>query len=175
MYEKLPLVDFTAPRVISHRTRAGNISSNDTITQDFEDAEAILMLAGLNANISPADVINAREKYMIEMQPGNETTPSQITDVSMRQRGLRKPHYTRLLVFDERLLFQAACCLPLKIIAASLDGAPVFGRVLFCSYSEESGGKLVYEFTERGAELVVDLKRGEKSTKAQRHIFSGIE
>lgn len=173
-YEKLPLVDLTAPKVLSRRNRAGNIASNDTIAQDIDDAEMILKLAGLNVDLSPNDIIDAREKYMIETQLNNETAPSaQTADISMRQKGVRRPHYTRLLVFENGLVFQTACCLPLKVIAASLDGAPVSGRILFNSHSEECGGKLVYEFQGKGSEMIVDIKRGE-STRAQRLIFRGI-
>jgi len=172
-YEKLPLVDLTAPKVLSRRNRTGNITSNDTIAQDVEDAETILKLAGLNVNLSPSDIIDAEEKYMIETQPDNEAVHStQTQDISMRQRGVRRPHYSRLLVFDNALVFQAACCLPLKVIAASLNGAPVSGRILFNSHSEEGGGKLVYEFLGKGVEMIIDLKRGE-SSRAQRHIFLG--
>lgn len=174
-YEKLPLPDLTAPKVLSRRNRTGNITSNDSIAQDSEDAEVILKCAGLNGNLSPRDIIDAGEKYMIETQPNNEAaSSSQTPDIGMRQKGVRRPHYTRLLAFDNRLVFQAACCLPLKVIAASLDGAPVSGRILFSSHSEEGGGKLVYEFLGSGIEMVIDLKRGE-STRAQRHIFRGMK
>ncbi len=63
--------------------------------------------------------------------------------------------------------------MPLKVIAASLGGNAVSGRVLFNSHSEECGGKLVYEFDGKGTEMIIDLKRGE-STRAQRLIFLGI-
>jgi hypothetical protein len=170
-YEKLPLVDLSAPRVLSRRNRAGNIPSPDSITQDAEDAETILGLVGLCADLSPGNIIDAREKYMIETQPDKEEISSlQIPDIGMGQKGARRPHYARLLVFPHALVFQAACCLPLKVIAASLDGNPVPGRMLFNRHSEEHGGKLVYEFLGKGAEMVIDLKRGE-SSRAQRHIF----
>ena len=76
-------------------------------------------------------------------------------------------------MLDNGLIFQAACCLPLKVIAASLDGEAVSGKILFNSHSEEMGGKLVYEFQGKGTELIVDIKRGE-STRAQRLIFREI-
>jgi len=172
-YEKLPLIDLTAPRAISQRNRNDEVASKESIAQDAEDAESILKLAGLNKQVK--NIIDAREKYMVEIQPVNkETSSSSNKNVGMRQKGVRRPHYTCLLVFDNGLVFQAACCLPLKIIAASLDGAPVSGRILYAYYSEEGGGKLVYEFLGKGTEMVIDLKRGE-SAKAQRLIFKGIE
>jgi len=86
---------------------------------------------------------------------------------------MRKPHYTFLFASNNRMVFQAACCLPLKVIAASLDGDIVSGKVLYDSHSENEGGKLVYEFQGEGSELIIDVIRGE-STKAQRLIFKEI-
>ncbi len=173
-YEKLPLVDLTAPKALSHSNRTGNSTSKDIIAQNLEDAETILKSAGLNLNLRSENIFEASEKYMIETQTNNKVTnPSKDKTVSMRQKGGLKPHYTRLLIFDNRLVFQAACCLPLKIMAASLDGDTVSGRVVFSSHSEKSGGKLVYELLEKGTEIIIDLRRGE-STKAQRLIFRGM-
>ena len=174
-YEKLPLVDLTAPKVMSRRNRAENSSATqESISQDAEDAKIILRYAGLEGNLTPKSIIEADEKYMIETQPANTaTTPSESLNIDMRQKSVRKPHYTRLLVFGSGLVFQAACCLPLKVIAASLDGETVSGKILFNSYAEECGGKLVYAFMGKGAELIVDIKRGE-STRSQRLIFRGI-
>ena len=172
-YEKLPLIDLTAPRAISQRNRNDEAASKESIAQDAEDAESVLKLAGLNKQVK--NIIDAREKYMVEIQPlDGGTRSSGNKNLGMRQKGVRRPHYTRLLVFDNGLIFQSACCLPLKIIAASLDGNPVSGRMLFNSHSEEGGGKLVYEFLGKGTEMVVDLKRGE-GLKAQRLIFKGIK
>ena len=173
-YEKLPLVDLTAPKVLSRRNRAENSATQENISQDAEDAKIILRYAGLEGNLTPKSIIEADEKYMIETQPANPATSSSTSsNIEMRQKGIRKPHYTRLLVLDNGLVFQAACCLPLKVIAASLDGETVSGKILFNSYAEECGGKLVYEFQGSGTEMIVDVKRGE-STKAQRLIFRKI-
>lgn len=173
-YEKLPLVDLTAPKVLSRRNRAENITSKENISLDTEDAGMILTFAGLDGSLTQKRIIEADEKYMIGTQPANTaTTPSESLNIDMRQKSVRKQHYTRLLVFDSGLVFQAACCLPLKVIAASLDGETVSGKILFNSYAEECGGKLVYEFQGSGTEMIVDIKRGE-STKAQRLIFRGI-
>jgi len=173
-YEKLPLVDLTAPKVLSRRNRAENSATQENISQDAEDAKIILRYAGLEGNLTPKSIIEADEKYMIETQPANPATSSSASsNIEMRQKGVRKPHYTRLLVFGQKLIFQAACCLPLKVIAARLNGETVSGRVLFNSHSEECGGKLVYEFQGKGTEMIVDIKRGE-STRAQRLIFRGI-
>ena len=173
-YEKLPLVDLTAPKVLSRRNRAENSATQESISQDAEDAKIILRYAGMEGNLTPKSIIEADEKYMIETQPANPATSSSTSsNIEMRQKGIRKPHYTRLLVLDNGLVFQAACCLPLKVIAASMDGEAVSGRVLFNSHAEECGGKLVYEFQGSGTELLVDIKRGE-STKAQRLVFRGI-
>jgi len=173
-YEKLPLVALTAPKVVSRRNRAENTATQESISQDAEDAKIILRYAGLEGNLIPKSIIEAKEKYMIETQPANTATSSSASsNIEMRQKGIRKPHYTRLLVLDNGLIFQAACCLPLKVIAASMDGEAVSGRVLFNSHAEECGGKLVYEFQGKGTELIMDIKRGE-STRAQRLIFRGI-
>ena len=173
-YEKLPLIDLTAPKVLSRRNRAENSATPESISQDAEDAKIILRYAGLEGNLTPNSIIEANEKYLIETQPANTATSSSASsNIEMRQKGIRKPHYTRLLVFGQKLVFQAACCLPLKVIAARLDGETVSGRVLFNSHSEECGGKLVYEFQGKGTEMIVDIKRGE-STRAQRLVFRKI-
>ena len=62
------------------------------------------------------------------------------------------------------MVFQAACCLPLRVIAASLDCNTVSGRVLYNTHSENEGGKLVYEIQGKGSELIIDVRRGD-STK----------
>lgn len=173
-YEKLPLVDLTAPKVVSRRNRTENSATQEAISQDAEDAKIILRYAGLEGNLIPKSIIEANEKYLIETQPANTATSSSASsNIEMRQKGTRKPHYTRLLALDNGLIFQAACCLPLKVIAASLDGETVSGKILFNSHSEDSGGKLVYAFQGKGTELIMDIKRGE-STRAQRLIFRGI-
>ena len=173
-YEKLPMVDLTTPKVMSRRNRAENSATQESILQDAEDAKIILRYAGLEGNLTPKSIIEADEKYMIETHPANPSTSlSASSNIEMRQKGIRKPHYTRLLVLDNGLIFQAACCLPLKVIAASLDGEAVSGRVLFNSHSDECGGKLVYGFQGKGTGMVVDIKRGE-STRAQRLIFRKI-
>lgn len=174
LYEKLPLVDLTAPKVLSRRNRAENITSKENILRDTEDARMILTFAGLDGSFTPKRMIEADEKYMIGTRLANTvTTPSESLSIDMRQKSDRKPHYTRLLVFGQKLVFQAACCLPLKVIAASLDGGPISGKILFNSHSEECGGKLVYAFMGKGEELILDIKRGE-STRAQRLVFRGI-
>ncbi|TVM00608.1 MAG: hypothetical protein CV087_13495 [Candidatus Brocadia sp. WS118] len=170
-YEKLPLVDLHAPKALSLRNRTRTATSNDSLVQNLEDAKTILELAGLCVNLSVENIIHAREKYMVETPPYNKTVPSlQNSDGGMRQKGGRRPHYSHLFVLDDTLIFQSSCCLPLKVIAASLDGNPVSGRVLFARHSEEGGGKLAYEFQGKGTEIIIDLQRGE-SSRAQRHIF----
>ncbi len=109
---------------------------------------------------------------MTETQPNNTvTSSSEKMIIGMSQKGNQRSHYTRILVFDNKLVFQSACCLPLKVIAASLGGDIVSGRVLYKSHSEKCGGKLVYEFQGKGKEIIIDLRRG-KSTKVQRLIFA---
>ncbi len=164
-YEKLPLVNLNAPKVESHRSRAGKKPSEESIKQDNEDAERIMSLVELDGCVSPDNIIEANEKYMTETIPG-KTSKS----VSLGPGGMRKPHYTRLFALDNKMVFQAACCLPLRVIAANLDGDTVSGRVLYSTHSDEEGGKLVYEFQGEGSELIIDVKRGD-STKAQRLIF----
>jgi hypothetical protein len=171
-YEKLPLVDLTAPGTMSHQSRTMTDIPKEAITQNMEDARAILKLAGLTINMDSENTIEASEKHMIETQPDNAMTPSseKIT-IGTRQKGNRRSHYTRILVSDNKLIFQSACCLPLKIIAASLDGDTVSGRILYNSHSDKNGGKLVYEFTGKGTKMIIDLKRGE-SSKVQRLFFA---
>ncbi len=164
-YEKLPLVNFKAPRVESHRSRAGKKPSEESIKQDNEDAGKIMSLVKMDGSVSLDDKIEANEKYMTETMPGKISKA-----VSLGAGGMRKPHYTRLFTLDNKMVFQAACCLPLRVIAANLDGDTVSGRILYSAHSDEEGGKLVYEFQGEGSELIIDVKRGE-STKAQRLVF----
>jgi hypothetical protein len=171
-HEKLPLVDLNAPRATNHHSRTIVGRSKETITQNLKDARAILKFAGLNINLDSENIIEASEKYMIETRPNNTVTPSsEKMTIGMRQKGNRRSHYTRILVFDNKLIFQSACCLPLKITAASLDGNDVSGRILYNSHSEKSGGKLVYEFMGKGKKIIVDLRRGE-SSRVQRLFFA---
>ncbi|MGQ3686392.1 MAG: hypothetical protein ACUBOA_15510 [Candidatus Loosdrechtia sp.] len=170
-YEKLPLVDLSAPRVLSRRSRIGSDNPDEAFSQDIEDALRILKLADLEVNLCRENIIDAKEKYMVEIRPVSDTESSlDVFSMNLRQKGIRKPHYTRLLLFSDKLIFYSACCLPLQIIAASLDGKTVSGRILFTSHSEQEGGKLVYEFIGKGSEIMLDLRRG-KSTKAQRIVF----
>jgi hypothetical protein len=170
-YEKLPLVDLAAPKALSLHSRTMGNTSKEAITQNLEDAETVLKHAGLNISLV-SEIIEASEKYMIETQPNNTvTSSSEKMTVGMRQKGNQRSHYTRILVLDNKLIFQSACCLPLRVIAASLGGDTVAGRVLYNSHSEKGGGKLVYEFLGKGTEVIIDLKRGE-SSKAQRLIFA---
>jgi hypothetical protein len=170
-YEKLPLVDLAAPKALSRHSRTMGNTSKEAITQNLEDAETVLKHAGLNINLA-SEIIEASEKYMTETQPNNTvTSSSEKMIIGMSQKGNQRSHYTRILVFDNKLVFQSACCLPLKVIAASLGGDIVSGRVLYKSHSEKCGGKLVYEFQGKGKEIIIDLRRG-KSTKVQRLIFA---
>ena len=166
LYERLPLPDLTAPRAVSRRSRSSPSDENRAI--DFENAQSILESIGIGGSVCLNNAFEAQEKYMVEIQP--EGTPEGVPGISPNQKGHRKPHYTHMLAHNDNLVLQVACCLPLKIIAASLDGYHVSGRILFNTYSDEDGGKLVYEFTGGGQELVIDLKRG-NSTRAQRLIF----
>ena len=171
-YKKLPAIDLNVIKVASRRKRSLTSTPEEIIAQDTKDAETILN--STDVKLRTGKVIEATEKYLVERKTVNPVeSSSKSTTIDMKQQGVRKPHYTRLLVFDKRLVLQAACCLPLKVIAASLDGEPVSGRVLFNSHTEKEGGKLVYEFQGKGAEMVLDLKRGE-SARAQRLIFKGI-
>ena len=171
--EKLPLVDLNAPKAESHRSRAGKAPTEESVEQDQKDAEGIMSLTGLDKSVSLDNKIEAGEKYMIRTMPNkSKSHTSKSPGIGMKVN-MRKPHYTFLFAFDNKIVFQAACCLPLKIIAASLDGDIVSGRVLYCTYTEHEGGKLVYEFQGDGSELIIDVIRGE-STKAQRLIFKEI-
>ncbi|MDR4509835.1 MAG: hypothetical protein MRJ65_16650 [Candidatus Brocadiaceae bacterium] len=172
-YEQLPFVDFAAPRAMSSRrnARGERGASEDIALQNTSDARYVLESAGLQGMLYEENILEPGEKYLIETELNRSLSMPVISEKPERKStGLRKPHYTRLLLSDSTMVFQAACCLPLKVVAASLDGKPVTGRVLFKSHSEACGGKLVYEFLGNGSEMVLDLKRGE-STKYQRLIF----
>ena len=168
--EKLPLVDLNAPKAESHRSRAGKAPTEESVEQDQKDAEGIMSLTGLDKSVSLDNKIEAGEKYMIETRPNESKSHKSKTPGTGMKVNMRKPHYTFLFASNNRMVFQAACCLPLKVIAASLDGDIVSGKVLYDSHSENEGGKLVYEFQGEGSELIIDVIRGE-STKAQRLIF----
>jgi hypothetical protein len=170
-YEKLPLVDLAALKALSRHSRTMGNTSKEAISQNLEDAETVLKHAGLNINLA-SEIIEASEKYMIETQPNNPVThSSKNTTIGMKQRDIRRPHYICLLTYDNELVFQAACCLPLRVVAASLDGDTIAGRVLYNTRSKKGGGKLVYEFQGKGKEIIIDLRRGE-STRVQRLIFA---
>ena len=164
-YETLPLVDLSAPKVESRRSKTGVIPSEVSITQDNEDAIKIINKIDLGEPVKIEERIEAEEKYLIETLPGKSSKAA-----SMGQGGSRKPHYTRLFMLNNKLVFQAACCLPLKVIAANLVGDAVSGRILYSTHSDNEGGKLVYEFRGKGSELIIDVKRGD-STRAQRLFF----
>ncbi len=166
--EKLPLVNLKAPKVESRRSKSGIVPSVESINQDEEDAERVMGLVDTDACVRPDDKIEVEEKYLIDTMPGKSSKAA-----SVGRGGLRKPHYTRLFALDSKMVFQAACCLPLRVIAANLDGETVSGKVLYCTHSEKEGGKLVYEFQGKGSELIIDVKRGD-STRAQRLIFKEI-
>ncbi|MCP4264389.1 MAG: hypothetical protein GY777_02240, partial [Candidatus Brocadiaceae bacterium] len=119
----------------------------------------------LGEPVSPVDKLEAEEKFLIDTNPEG---PSKAA--SKMKGGLRKPHYTRLFVLGNKMVFQAACCFPLSVIAADLDGNTVSGRVLYKTHSEGEGGKLIYEFQGKGSELFIDVRRGD-STRAQRLFF----
>jgi len=164
-YKKLPLVNLEAPKVESHRSRAGKTPSEESIKLDKEDAKRIMSRIEMDGCVSPDNKIEANEKYMTETMPGTTSKA-----VSLGPGGMRKPHYTHIFALDNKMLFQAACCLPLRVIAANLDGDTVSGRVLYSTHSDKEGGKLVYEFQGEGSELIIDVKRGD-STRAQRLFF----
>lgn len=170
-YEELPLINLNATRVESRRKIAGKARTVESIKQDQEDAAKILSLAGLNGEVSLDVIVEPEEKYLIESMPDQANTySSKKAGVDVSSGGSRKPHYTHLLALDNRMVFQAACCLPLKVIAASRDNEPVSGKVLYSAHSKNGGGKLVYEFQGKCSELIIDVKRG-NSTRAQRLIF----
>ncbi len=164
-YEKLPLVDMNAPKVESRMSKVAKAPTAVSIKQDNDDAEKIMNHVDLGEPVSPVDKREAEEKFLIDTNPGG---PSKAA--SKMKGGLRKPHYTRLFVLGNKMVFQAACCFPLRVIAANLDGNTVSGRVLYSTHSENEGGKLVYEIQGNGSALTLDVRRGD-STRAQRILF----
>jgi hypothetical protein len=171
--EKLLWSDLNASKAESHSSRAGKVPTEESVEQDQKDAEGVMSLTGLDKSVSLDNKIEAGEKYMIETRPNESKSHKSKTPGTGMKVNMRKPHYTFLFASNNRMVFQAACCLPLKVIAASLDGDIVSGKVLYDSHSENEGGKLVYEFQGEGSELIIDVIRGE-STKAQRLIFKEI-
>ncbi len=168
------MVDLNASKAESHRSRAGKVPTEESVEQDQKDAEGIMSLTGLDKSVSLDNKIEAGEKYMIETMPNKSKSHTSKTPGMGMKVNMRKPHYTFLFAPENKMVFQAACCLPLKVIAASLDGDSVSGRVLYCTHSENEGGKLVHEFQGEGSELIIDVRRGE-STKAQRLIFKILD
>ncbi len=166
-YEKLPLVNSEAPRVESRRSKAVKTPTEESIKQDDEDAEKIMSIVEIDGCVSHGNKIETNEKYLVEAMPGEAQNQS---SKNAGMGGARKPHYTCLYALDNKMIFQAACCLPLRVIAANLDGDTVSGKVLYSTHSDKDGGKLVYEFQGEGSELIIDVKRGD-STRAQRIIF----
>ncbi len=166
-YEELPLVSLKATKVESRRSGAGKTPSEESIKQDNDDAERIMSLVEMDGRLSQDNKIEPNEKYLIETMPDE---PQPQSSKSGGMGGVRKPHYTRLFVLDNKMVFQAACCLPLRVVAGNLNSDTVAGRVLYCTHSEAEGGKLVYEFQGKGSELIIDVKRGD-STRAQRITF----
>lgn len=171
-YEKLALPDMSAPRAQSRRSKEGQSPTGESVLQDATDAAGVLTLAGIWEDLRVARVLEPDEKYLVETAQtppaGNVQEPS---SGGAKPKAPRKPHYTRLLASDNTMVFQSACCLPLKVVAAGIDGISASGRVLFSSHSEAGGGKLVYEFQGKGDELIIDLQRGEKGSRLQRIIF----
>ncbi len=151
--------------VEGRRSTVGKTPSAESIKQDHEDAEKIVAQIDLGEQVESKDRIDANEKYLIDTMPGKSSKPA-----SMGMGGLRKPHYTHLYVLDNKMIFQAACCMPLKVIAANLDGGTISGKILYSTHSDNEGGKLVYEFQGKGSELIMDVRRGD-STRAQRLRF----
>ncbi len=164
-YEKLPLVDKNAPKVESRMSKVAKAPTAESIKQDSDDAEKIMNSVDLGVPVKPVDKLEANEKYLIDTDPERPSKAAR-----MGKGGSRKPHYTRLFVLDNKMVFQAACCFPLTVIAASLDSNTISGKVLYKTHSEDEGGKLVYEFQGKGSGLIIDVRRGD-STRAQRLFF----
>lgn len=172
--EKLPLINLNAPKVESRRKRTDKAPTRESIKQDQEDAIKVMCLAGLDGAVNLDNKIEPEEKYLIEtMADKAKTDSSKKAGVGIGQGGTRRPHYTRLFALDNKMVFLAACCLPLTVIASRLDREAVTGKVLYNSHSENEGGKLVFEFQGKGSELIIDVKRGD-STRAQRLFFKEI-
>lgn len=112
----------------------------------------------------PLAVLEPVEKMMVG------ETPSGSARTRPEGGGSGKPHYTKLLVYEDRLVLAVGCCKPLTVLAAEIDGLPFFGKTILSEHSEEKGGKLLYAFEEKGGRLMIDLKRGE-SPRFQRIVF----
>lgn len=112
----------------------------------------------------PLTVLEPAEKVMMGEAPsgGPRSRPE--------GAGSGKPHYTRLMVYDDRTVLAVGCCKPLTVLQTCIDDRAVDGDIILSSHSEERGGKLLYELKPNGNRLVVDLRRGE-SARFQRLAF----
>ncbi|MDH4101718.1 MAG: hypothetical protein OEV28_14230 [Nitrospirota bacterium] len=126
-----------------------------------EDIEITMDAASLGR---PLTILEPVEKVMI----GGET--SRRISSGTKPEGSGKPHYSRLLVYEDRLVLAVGCCKPLSVINAEMDGVRISTKTTLVRHSEEKGGRLICEFDTRGKKLTVDLKRGE-SPRFQRLVF----
>ena len=173
-YQVLPVSAPHVLRIESHKKSRAAAPSAEAVNLDREDAERILRLAGLDYRLFPKVRLEAQDKFLIETAPNQSPSTSGRKDVTpANKKRARKPHYAHLLQMSNRLFFQAACCKPLKIIAASLDGNPVSARILYRWHSKDGGGKLVIEIeiADSGHEVILDMQRAE-SARVQRYIFT---
>lgn len=112
----------------------------------------------------PLAMLEPAEKTMMgEAPPGASGSRPQ-------GAGSGKPHYTRLLLYEDMAVFAAGCCKPLTVLRAEMDGLPIEAEIILSRHSEESGGKLLYGINAKGNRLVIDLRRGD-SARFQRLAF----
>lgn len=119
----------------------------------LDDFTRLLDKAGLER---PDTVLEPVEKTMMG---GPSDTPASSKTRPTGARG-GKPHYTRLLVYEDKLVLAVGCCKSLSIIAAYIDGQRIEGSPMVSCHSDESGGKLLYMFKTKGRRLIIDVKRG---------------
>lgn len=173
-YQVLPICAPNVIKIKSHRKSRATAPSAEAVNLNREDAERTLRLAGLDYHLFPKVRFEAQNKFLIETAPNQSPSTSGRKGVTpANKKRVRKPHYAYLLQMNNRLLFQAACCKPLKIIAASLDGNAMSARTLYREHSKDGGGKLVVEIeiADSGHEVILDMQRAE-SSRVQRYIFT---
>jgi len=173
-FQALPVCTTNVIKIESHRKSRAAAPSAEAVNLDREDAERTLRLAGLDYHLSPKARLEAQDKFLIETAPNQSPSISGRKGITpANKKRARKPHYAHLLQMNNRLFFQAACCKPLKIIAASLDGNAMSARTLHREHSKDGGGKLVVEIdiADSDHEVILDMQRAE-SSRVQRYIFT---
>ncbi len=174
-YQQLPVPDFNAVKVESSRkpVSAGSI---DGAAIKLKDAIFILNIIGIDAACLEQLKVEAHDKFLINIS-NNISAPSVVKPKhNANKTRTKKPHYAHMFRYGDKLFFQAACCKPLKLIAASSGELAVRIKTLYDKHDDNNGGKLVVEMLElqSGLDVVIDMQRAD-SSRVQRYIFKNIK